>query len=357
MNSLFTSTQMTHVVTLQALGTAANEEAARSIFRLYQERRPLNTQRAHRAALEIFTTFLAFCGIKPTGNLYEDPAAWQGVTFGLVTAFMQWLTQGGFAVHTINDRVSVVKTYLKMAHAAGYIPDGEIIRLQTLKSYSAKEGIDLDEKRIASGVDTRRGKKKATPTFLSDAQIDTLCTPRNDTPQARRDALMLCLMFDHAMRVSEVEDLLVENIDRNTRMITFYRRKTGKTSHHVLRGRTWQLLSEYLSRDNTALTGPLILASCKTGALIPKGMSTAAIAARVREIGQALGIESLSPHDLRHAAATEAGNDERTSLNGLMRFGGWESAAVAVRYMNRKSDAENSGVHLGTDAPAWIESL
>ena len=348
---------ISHAGTLQTLGQAANDYTAANVFRLYQERRPINTQRSQRAALELFTAFLRFCGIAPAGDLYEDPAAWQGVTFGLVTAFMQWLTQGGYAVHTINDRVSVVKTYLKMAHVAGYIPDGEIIRLQSLKSYSAKEGIDLDEKRTAEGIETRRGKKKSAPTFLTDSQIDTLCTPRNDTPQARRDALIFCLMFDHAMRVSEVSDLQIENIDRAARMVTFYRRKTGKTSHHVLRGRAWQLLSEYLSRDNPASAGPLILASCKTGALIPKGMSTAAIAARVREMGQALGIDALSPHDLRHAAATCAGNDERTSLNGLMRFGGWESAAVAVRYMNRAGDADNAGVHLGKDAPAWIESL
>lgn len=330
---------------LQALGNAANDYASQNAFRLYQERRPINTQRSHRAALELFTAFLRFCGIAPAGDLHEDPAAWQGVTFGLVTAFMQWMTQNGYAIHTINDRVSTVKTYMRLAHSAGYIPDGEIIRLQGLKSYSAREGNDLDEKRTASGMETRRGKKKATPTFLSEAQIDSLCTPRNDTPQARRDALIFCLMFDHAMRVSEVADLQVENIDRNTRMIAFYRRKTGKTSRHVLRGRTWQLLSEYLSRDNTASAGPLILASCKTGALIDKGMSTSAIAARVR----GAGIDQLSPHDLRHAAATCVGNDERTSLNGLMRFGGWESAAVAVRYMNRAGDADNAGVHLGME--------
>jgi len=341
--------------TLQNLGSAANDYASRNAFQLYQVRRPRNTQRAQRAALDIFTSFLHFCGIAPSGELYEDPTAWQGVTFGLVVAFMQWLTQNGYAIHTINDRVSTVKTYMRLAHSAGFIPDGEIIRLQGLKSYSSKEGLDLDEKRIASGVETRRGKKKTSSTFLSESQIDILCVPRNETPQARRDALIFCLMFDHAMRVSEVADLQVDNIDRASRMLTFYRRKTGKTSRHILRGRTWRLLSEYLSRDNTKPTGPLILASCKTGALIEKSMSTAAIAARVRELGEWVGIQKLSPHDLRHAAATCAGNDERTSLNSLMRFGGWESASVAVRYLNRASDADNAGVRLGVDYNESIE--
>lgn len=333
-------------INLEEFGKAANQAASVAAFKLYQDRRPTNTKRSHRTALELFTAFLRFCGISPAGDLYAEPAAWQGITFGLVTAFMEWLTQSGYAVHTINDRVSTVKTYMRLAHAAGYIPDGEIIRLQSLKSYSAKEGIALDEKRTASGLETRIGKKKTTPTFLTDSQIDTLCTPRNDTPQARRDALMICLLHDHAMRVSEVEDLQVENIDRLTKQVTFYRRKTGKTSVHNLRGRTWRLLSEYLSKDNTTQSGPLILASYKTGALIDKGMTTRAIADRVAMLGLRLGIENLSPHDFRHAAATVAGCSPDVSLSGLMNFGGWESANVAVRYMNRRN-AENDGVFIG----------
>lgn len=352
MNAFLSSVQSQIMIrpgTMAEAGQAANHAAESLVFKLYQDRRPINTQRAQRAALAIFASFMRTCGIMPTGDLYSDPTAWQGVTWGIVQAFQAWQLQTGYAIKTINDRVSMVKVYMTMANAAGMVSDGEILRLHSLKAYSHKEAIDTDQKRAADGIATRKGHKKISATQITEEQARALCTVRNDTPQARRDVLIFCLMTDHAMRVSEVSDLRVENIDRAKKQAIFYRRKTGTTSKHNLRGRCWQLLQEYLAADNTAQNGPLILASCKTGALVQKGMSTSALADRVREIGRSVGIANLSPHDLRHAAATFAGIDPNVSLAGLMSFGGWKSANIAAGYMNR-GEADNDGVFLGMDA-------
>lgn len=335
---------------LHEFGDAANHAAAGAVFKLYQDRRPENTQRAQRAALAIFAQFMAECGIMPTGSLYDDPAAWAGISWGIVQAFQAWQLQNGYAIKTINDRVSAIKVYMTMANAAGVISDAEILRLHSLKAYSHKEKIDIDSKRVGDGIATRRGLKKVKPTAITEEQARELCKVRNETPQARRDALMFCLMFDHALRVSEISDLRVEDIDRTAKQMTFYRRKTGTISRHNLRGRCWQILSEYLSSDNTAQNGPLILASCKTGALMrsEKGMTTRAIAERALQLGRLVGIANLSPHDCRHAAATWAGNDPNVSLAGLMSFGGWKSAQVAVNYLNH-GQADNDGVSLGME--------
>jgi integrase len=341
-------TSNTDIRTLPVIGQAANQAASDAVFRLYQDRRPINTQRSQRAALDKFAEFLRFCGIAPAGDLYENPQAWHGVTWGLAQAFQNWLLQNGYSVKTVNDRVSVIKVYMSLGNQAGIIPDGEILRLQGLKGFSKKEAKDLDAKRTAEGYKTRTGAKKSMPTPITEEQVTQLSMVRNDTPQARRDALIICLLHDHAMRVSEVEDLQVENIDRTAKQVTFYRRKTGKTSIHNLRGRCWRILSEYLSKDNQAVSGPLILASNKTGKLLKKGMTTRAITDRVALLGQGIGIEKLSSHDLRHAAATVAGCSPDVSISGLMNFGGWESANVAVGYMNRRN-AENDGVSIGVD--------
>jgi integrase len=296
----------------------------------------------------VFDQFMRMCGLMAASNLYEDPAAWAGITWGLVQAFQRWLLQNGYSVKTINDRVSVVKVYMTMANQAGVIPDGEILRLQALKGYTRKEAIDTDAKRTSQGIATRRGTKKMQATPITEEQARALCQVRNESPQARRDALMMCLFLDHGMRVSEVADLRVENIDRAAKQITFYRRKTGKTSLHHLRGRAWQVMSEYLSKDIQSQSGPLILASCKTGALINKGMTTRAIAERVTQLGQGVGIDNLSPHDCRHNGATLAGNDPTVSLAGLMAWGGWDSASSAMRYIDHRQ-ADNDGVNLGLE--------
>lgn len=346
MHTVLTSTRNESNM-MVAFGQAANQAAQNAVFKIYQDKRPINTQRSQKAALAVFAQFMRTCGLE-SPNLYSDPLSWMGITWGLVQAFQRWLLQNGYSVKTINDRVSVIKVYMAMANQAGIIPDGEILRLQALKGYSQKEAHDADGKRAKDGIATRRGNKKIKPTAITSEQAQELCQIRKETPQARRDALIMCLLLDHGLRVSEIADLRLEDIDRTAKQMKFYRRKTGKTSLHNLRGRAWAIMAEYLTKDNTAQSGPLILASCKTGALLQKGMTTRAIGQRVAQLGQGIGIENLSPHDGRHHGATMAGNDPNVSLAGLMAWGGWASANVAINYMNR-GEADNDGVFLGMD--------
>lgn len=206
----------------------------------------------------------------------------------------------------------------------------------------------MDAKRAKEGIPNRIGNKKQSATILTDEQVKQLCTPANGSAQAKRDALMCVFFFDHGMRVSEVEGLLVEDIDLEARQINFYRTKTGTTSKHNLRGRAWDRLIDYLKLHPTK-SGPLILASNRNGELVEgKGMVARSINARMNLLGLALGIEKLSSHDGRHHGATKAGNDPLVSLAGLMAWGGWASPQNAARYIN-KGEADNDGVFLGID--------
>jgi integrase len=333
---------------LAEFGAQANEAAELAAFELYQDRRPINTQRSQRAALAIFAEFMRSAGIA-VPDLFIDPLAWLGITWGLVQAFQQWLLKQGYSIKTINDRVSTVKVYMSLANQAGVILDSEILRLQSLRGFSRKEAIDTDVKRIKQGVETRLGAKKASAVTITEKQARALCQVRNDTPQARRDALMMCLLLDHGLRVGEIADLTIENVNIETKQLTWYRQKTGKISHHTLRGRAWFCMAEYLARDQHAQSGSLLMASVKSGALIPgSSLTVRAINQRVNQLGQAIGLANLSPHDCRHFGATQAGNDPRVSLAALMQWGGWDSPTSAARYIDR-GQADNDGVSLGMD--------
>lgn len=329
------------------IGLMVNRFAEKATFTLYQERRPENTQRAQRAALSVFAEFLLTLGLAAP-NLYSDPFSWMGITWGIVQAFQRWQIQRGYAMKTVNDRVSTVKVYMQLANQAGIIPDGEILRLQGLRGYSRKEAIDMDSKRAKEDLPTRIGNKKRVPTIITDGQARELCMVRDEGPQARRDALMMCLLLDHGLRVSELAALQVENIDLESRQMIFFRQKTGTISKHNLRGRAWNCLIEYLKLQ-PAKTGPLLLASSKHGCLIQgKGLVERSINERIGKLGLAIGIQSLSPHDCRHYGATKAGNDPNVSLASLMAWGGWSSPQNAARYINR-GEADNDGVSLGID--------
>lgn len=329
-------------------GRSANQAAAEAVFCLYQERRPVNTLRSQRTALKVFAEFMREAGIG-VPDLYADPWAWMGITWGLVQGFQKWLLQKGYSLKTINDRVSTVKVYMSMANQAGVIPDSEILRLQGLRGFTRKEAIDMDDKRIMQEIPVRIGSKKAAAVQITEEQAHSLCQVRKDSPQGRRDALLMCLLLDHGLRVSEVADLVIENMDLKTRQLTFYRRKTGKVSCHKLRGRAWHCMTDYLVKDQHAQTGPILIASAKSGVLLSgHGLTVRAIFQRVNYLGQSVGLANLSPHDCRHFGATRAGNDPEVSLAALMAWGGWDSPTSAARYMDR-GQSDNDGVNLGMD--------
>ena len=74
-------------------------------------------------------------------------------------------------------------------------------------------------------------------------------------------------------------------------------------------------------------------------------MSVRASNARVGELGQAMGIERLSPHDARHYWATQAIRNG-TDIKSLQDAGGWTSPAMPLRYAASAAIA-NEGVRLG----------
>jgi integrase len=332
---------------LADFGMQANAAAAQAVFRLYQERQPSNTQRAQRAALANFAAFMREGSIAAPG-LYSDPMAWSGITWGLVQGFQQWLLQQGYAVKSCNDKVSVVRTYMALANQAGAVPDGEILRLRTIRGFTRRESIDLDERRTKNEIPTRRGKKKESATQISDEQARQLCRS-NNTPQGRRDAVIMCLLLDHGLRVSELASLTAENVNLETKQLAWWRGKTGTDSKHTLRGRALRAMIEYLRVDHRGQSESLLLASNKSGALLPGSrMSIEAIRQRAGQLGREIGLETLSPHDCRHFGASQAGRDPTVSLAGLMHWGGWESATSAARYIDR-GQADNDGVALGAD--------
>ena len=73
-------------------------------------------------------------------------------------------------------------------------------------------------------------------------------------------------------------------------------------------------------------------------------MNERSINARVGQLGAAIGIERLSPHDLRHARATFA-TEAGTPSSVLQVAGGWNSPKMPLRYINA-AEIANEGLRL-----------
>lgn len=322
---------------------AANRAAAADAFQDYRRRRAPNTLRRQEAALALFARFLAQAGLQP-GDLARQPEAWRGISWGLIAAFVRWLLRQGYAVGTVNVHLSTLKTYARLAMKAGSVEPGQYALIRAVEGYSRKEARKLDEARQLDEVPTRAGAKKAEPLVLTREQARALKELPADTPQGRRDRLLLLLMLDLGLRCGEVAALRVGDLDLENAELTFYRQKVDKVQTHRLTADLLLAAGDYLAHDAQE-PGPLLRGSRRDGRLLRRaGLSARAINRRVLELGRRAGLQGLSPHDLRHTWATAAAR-AGTPLDRLQDAGGWASPAMPLRYIEAARIA-NTGVKL-----------
>jgi integrase len=105
---------------------------------------------------------------------------------------------------------------------------------------------------------------------------------------------------------------------------------------------------------------PLFLASRKNGELVDAAVklgrspdklelrgqpfNARSIQKRVRLLGKAVGLQSLSPHDCRHCWTTRA-PQAKSNLTHVQHAGGWSSIVMVAHYANQAAIA-NEGIRL-----------
>lgn len=323
-----TNPELAESIDLVDLGQAANHFASQSAFEDYRSRKAANTIRRQDADLALFAEFIRETGAS-VGDLAGDPSAWSGISWGLVAAFCVWSLGRGYSVSSVNVRLSTVKTYAKLALKAGSLSAEDYALIKAVEGYRRSESKRIDERRAAQAIDTRIGTKQTVSITVDQAEA---LKSQPDTPQGRRDALLMALLTDHGLRAGEVSALTVESIDLKAGELRFYRPKVDREACHKLTGDTYRSAALYLDRDAPE-SGSLWLGSRKSGKLTGEGFSVRGINARVRALGESAGISGLSPHDCRHYAATRLA--KRKTLDELCEIFGWSSPAMALRYIER----------------------
>lgn len=356
-------------------GEAANRAAADYIFADYRQRRARKTIRTQTAALLLWVQYLA--GVGAVGELLAEatdwamihfdeealdglaeyaesqqtslpiiygahycqhvPIAWQGVTWGLVEGFVKWLLNQGYSLASVNNRLSAVKVYARLATKAGFIPPTEHALIREVRGYGATEGKRVDEVR----EQTRVGHKKKEAIVLTAEQARRLKMQHPPTPQGVRDRLLMCLLLDLGLRASELAALTVEDLSEPG-YVTVYRQKTDTTDRMELTADILTALMDY--QRYMRKSGALLRGSRKNGKLTNQVLSVRAVGARVKILGRdILGIWELSPHDLRHTWATRAAKGSNPFV--LRDAGGWTNMQTPSRYVER-SQIVNEGIHL-----------
>ena len=340
---------------MQQAGQSANAAAARNIFASALIGKASNTIRRKRADLALFESFLQSAGV-PVNDLYSNPHAWRGVTWGIVESFKAWMLKQGYAIASINGRLSTVRNHAKIANKAGTISDTEARMIASVAGFAHKEKNHVDQKRTAEGIDTRRKtkagilRKDGTPARTSKkAQAvpipadlaESIITQQPQTDQGKRDKFLLCLLLQHGLRVGEIAILKKNDFDMQARTITFYRPKVNITQTHIMTPATFKAARAYLPLAPAA--GILWRRTCKgTGKFCKETKEKSnqlsfrnaarVLSKRVELLGRHAGIQGLSAHDARHFWATYEANNG-TTIKRLMDAGGWNSSAMPLRYI------------------------
>lgn len=323
---------------LALVGHVANQYASQNVFIDYQDRLSANTRRRQADDLTLFASYLAATGvvIDPI-SLLTDPTVWRGITHGLVDGFVRWMVQEGYAIGSVNVRLSTVKAYCKLCAKAGVLSSAEYALIKLVTGYRHAEGRNIDQRRDV----TRKGEKKAVAVSISSDQCRILKS-QPDTPQGYRDAFLVCLLLDHGLRCGEVAGLTREALNLEEGTLTFYREKVDKSQTHHLTRDTLIAAKRYLAACEPP--DKLLMGSRKGGKLEGR-MSSRAITDRVNVLGEAIGLEGLSAHDCRHYWATSAVRGG-TDIRSLQDAGGWSSPAMPLRYVEAGRVA-NEDVRLG----------
>lgn len=280
---------MSTMPSLQALGlepTARAPDRSDLIDTFLAGRAP-RTLKAYRRDLEDFRRFLGAADLEAAARtLLSQPP---GEANRLVLLYRHQLKERGLQPTTINRRLAALRSLVKLARTVGLVSWALEVQNEKVVPYRDTAGPGLSGLRLLLGQLEGHEDRKSV-----------------------RDQAIVRLLYDLALRVSEVASLDREDVDLEAGRVAV----CGK-------GRSQQETLSVPTPTQSALAAWVELRGPDPGPLFPnvdragKGsgrITRQGIHALVQKLGQQAGIR-VWPHGLRHTAITEA--CKAAQANGL----------------------------------------
>ncbi len=256
------------------------ESKAEQMLENYIKRLAGRTLKRQQQELMSFQTFLNENMIF-VGNLANDLNAWASIRSDMVEAFIKHLAKEQYTASSINMRLHTIKTYSRLATQAGILDSKEYEDIQRLFAQNDRVG------------QAHVGVKKTQSLILTSDQIEQLLK-QPDTPQGRRDTLLLILLLNYGLWPREIASLDRHAIDFKTGTLNFYDYYLEEKQSYSLDPETLFAAMRYLSPE--PITEALFSGNLKNSDLTTR-MTDRAIHDRIRSLGAAIGLPTLSPQD------------------------------------------------------------
>jgi site-specific recombinase XerD len=172
---------------------------------------------------------------------------------------------------------------------------------------------------------------KRTREYLTPEEIKTLLEAAKNgaTRQPERDYCILLLLFHHGLRVSELCDLGLDDVQLENKTLFVRHQKNGKRSVHPLfKGEPGAIKDWLKVREQMAPSHQYLFTSERRSKL-----NRATIWSMVGIVGEAAGLGHLKihPHSLRHACGYSLINKD-VPVRTVQSFLGHRSIQTTVRY-------------------------
>ena len=196
-------------------------------------------------------------------------------------------------------RAHHVRDYIARLHQHGLAPRSISRKLSSLRSFF---GFLVKRRRLpanpATGVRPPK-QKKTLPNALDADQAAQLASTRPKTPIDKRDRAMLELLYSSGLRLAELVDLDINDVDLAAGMATVTG-KGNKTRIVPVGSHALEALKVWLATRPTATGMDPLFTGRGEGRI-----SRRTVQARVKRLGiQTLDSDAVHPHMLRHSFAS-----------------------------------------------------
>ena len=233
-----------------------------------------NTIETYRDALTVFRRY-----VTDTMNLSLRTFGFEECTHEFLLLYIEFLHKNGNSETTCNNRLAAIRAYLW---------------------YAADCDISLQSAALTASQVPFLKVPKLTREVIPDDALKALLSAPPDTKIGRRDKLILILLYDSAVRVSELLSMNVSSV--NLEVSIPYLRIYGKGDKErrvYFDAKAKVHLQEYIERRQDNNQALFVTLDAPHDRLKISGVEI-----RLRQLGRRLDLERIHPHKFRRTMAT-----------------------------------------------------
>lgn len=292
------------------------------LLEAFLDGRSEHTRRMYTQDLEDFRAFAQKDSLKAVASFFLQLPQYEANRVAI--AYQTSLKKRQLAPATINHRLAALCSLVRLGRLLGFCTFTLTVTRIPVQAYRNTKGPGAD------GV---------------EAILSALEPPKTD--KEKRDYAMLRLMYDLALRRSEVAGLDLKHVNLDKCTLEILGKGRHQTQLLTLPDQTKLALRDWIEERGRA-EGPLFT-NLSLARKEDNRISTTSLYRMVQKRGEEVGVETR-PHGLRHAAITQALDLTHGDVRAVMRYSRHQDMKTLAIYDDNRKDLAGDVARLVADS-------